>query len=148
MSVGELKREVRCPECGGRIEQRGDVRFYEQGRVLVASDGKVEWVSEGWTTPVETLELDEWPFVCLECGIEFETLESIAFPNRSKVMGCGCAVGAHDESDLGIEAFHEGEVVGQVRDAMRRGAVSAQEPQRGAGWGQGAIQPAVGVRTA
>lgn len=67
-----LKVELRCG-CGGRVECRGSVRMYETGRATVSmEDGHREWLAGDWKAPIETVEMDDPPFHCLECDRQQE----------------------------------------------------------------------------
>lgn len=71
--------ELMCP-CGGELEERGDVRYYCQGKIVVHLDGKREWVGGSWVTPVETLDLDAEPYHCVECGMMYELNDTLLKP--------------------------------------------------------------------
>lgn len=68
-----------CPRCAGPIEARGVVRFYEKGAAVMKIDGHREWVASGWSTPVETLELDDPPFYCEDCDTPLTLDELLPF---------------------------------------------------------------------
>lgn len=78
------KRELRCPRCGGKVEERGSVRYYGRGTAYVAIDGHREFVTETWTTPIGTLEVDDLPFHCVDCDEQHELdgLVPAPFPSR------------------------------------------------------------------
>lgn len=122
------RREVMCPSCGGKLEERGQVRFYGTGNAYVNLDGTVEWVADTWTTPVETLELDEDPYCCLSCDAEW-ALEDL---KAHVVMACGCVAGRHDDSISQIEAHHHGVNPWPIRSKLLTAARERARSQRDA----------------
>lgn len=91
--------ELRCPDCGGEVEQRGTVRFYSTGVAVEKIDGHREWVESRWITPVETLTLDEIPFHCLDCDVQWhlEDLTAQRVLSPSPVSGWPARPEVHRE---------------------------------------------------